>query len=82
MARAVLRFIAGVVLFIHRHQAQIGQAGKNSQARAQHDAGAAAVRGQPRARALGQRHAAVHADHGLCAQMRKALAELRQKLRG
>ena len=81
VARAFLLFIAGVMFFVDHDQRQLRQAGKNRHARAQHNAGAARVGGQPAFQALRVGHSAVHADHGLFAVLRhkagdKALFQL------
>ena len=82
VARPFLLLVAGVVFFVHHDQRQPRQAGEHRHARAQHDARAPAVRGQPAGQALRIRHATVQADHAACAiQRREAGAKARFKLR-
>jgi hypothetical protein len=63
------------VLLIDHDELEPRQAGKHRHARAQHDARAAAVRGQPAFEALRVGHAAVQRHHGARAKARRKAAD-------
>ena len=71
VTRAFLLLVAGVMLLIDDDQCQLRYAGKDGHTRAQHNARAAGVGGQPAFQALRVSHAAVHADHGIFAVLRR-----------
>ena len=81
IAGAFLLLVAGVVLLVDHDQCQPRQRGQHRHPRAQHDARAPAVRGQPGAQALGGRQAAVQRHHRRITQTRpKAGGKTRQQL--
>ena len=65
IAGAFLLLVARVVFLVDHDQAQLRDRGQHRHARAQHDAGPAAVCGQPAFEALRRCERAVHGHHGL-----------------
>src|SRR5205814_369975 len=73
VAGSLLLLVAWIVLFVHNHQAQIGERRKDCGASAQHDRGYTTPHAPPIVMALGLSHPAVEECHSIF----KPLEELR-----